>query len=395
LSFSFATFGTGGTTSTSGANTIHKFTADGNFVLTYKGDVNILVVGGGGGGGASSVGQYAGGGGGGGLIFKIDYDLNVTTYKIQIGGGGTTSNNGKDTNFKIFNTDAYVLVGLGGGLGHSANQNGGNGGSGGAGQYNRSKGLAQQPASQWGGYGYDGGLGNNFYGGGGGGCGSAGGINYGGGGCAYSISGSSVTYSYGGNYWNGQTGTANPSPEPSNQGGGGIAGKNNGATGGSGIVIISYPTPKFIDLNVYENETSSHLTDVNIDCNINYLDTNLFSSPLRVAWDTNAVLSCAFSKTGYDTNTINLTFDTNKTQVVYLTASGGADPCSPTLNQDWNITSLISCTDKNINLGTGKLIINTGGQLKLYTSNVLAKSMQLNITGALIWLFSGSWLKFS
>jgi hypothetical protein len=66
-----------------------------------------------------------------------------------------------------------------------------------------------------------------------------------------------------------------------------------------------------------------------------------------------------------------------------------------TINQDWNISTQIDCNFKSINLGTGRLIMSPGGRLRLYDSNVVAKSVQLNTIGDLIYLFTRSFLRLS
>lgn len=94
------------------------------------------------------------------------------------------------------------------------------------------------------------------------------------------------------------------------------------------------------------------------------------------------------------TNTINdceVTFLDSNIFIEYT-----PDPCYPTLNANWDINSQITCTNKQINIGTGQLVVNSGGSLTLIDSNVAAKQLDLNTTGDLIYLKGssiGSFLK--
>jgi streptogramin lyase len=71
------------------------------------------------------------------------------------------------------------------------------------------------------------------------------------------------------------------------------------------------------------------------------------------------------------------------------------DRCAPSLNQNWVISTQIDCNFKAMNIGTGSLIINSGGRLKLYDSNLLAHGINLNTIGNLIYLFIRSFIKVS
>lgn len=248
---------TGGTITYSGGRTIHTFTSSGTFtVLTAPSGATVeaLVVAGGGGGG-----NYAGGGGGaGGLLYTASKSISATAYAITVGSGGAVSVNeplsGSNGNNSVFDT----LIAIGGSGGSGAYQTAANGGSGGGGANfgNQSKSFGTV------GQGNNGGNGGGNGGGGGGGASHAGFDNNGAGGdgLAYSISGSSVYYAGGGgsagnSSGNGGLGGGGKGTNTSNQfnqngqantGGGGGAwwfatGPSTG-NGGSGIVIISYPT---------------------------------------------------------------------------------------------------------------------------------------------------------
>ena len=75
---------TGGTITTDGSYTIHKFTADGTLATDTAQDYEVLIVGGGGGGGR----QYGGGGGAGGLIYIDGYAVTAASHSVTVGDGG-------------------------------------------------------------------------------------------------------------------------------------------------------------------------------------------------------------------------------------------------------------------------------------------------------------------
>ena len=253
--------GSGGTGTTSGGYTINTFTTSGTFTVSGGGtlsNVDFLIVGGGGGGGQ----LLGGGGGGGGLRYLTGQSLVSGSYQVTIGNGGTGAGangiitNGQDSSFNN-------IIAYGGGAGGGGNNGpiGKSGGCGGGNQYSdkTTPGAALQ--------GYKGAIsasGPNL-GGGGGGMGAAGNTCNGGAGISNSISGTSTLYcggggggfdsgsrSSGGQGGGGQggshnTGSTNGLPGTPNTGGGGGGGgcwdTNLGAGGGSGIVIIRYPTP--------------------------------------------------------------------------------------------------------------------------------------------------------
>jgi hypothetical protein len=231
----------GGTISTHGGNTIHTFTSSGTFDCTGTGSkaVEFLLVAGGG-------GATGGGGGGGGGVLAGTTTAAASTHGITVGAGGNNSvghgGNGGDS-------IAFGFTAVGGGGG------GANGGSGGGQDGPGSIGNGTL------GQGHDGGSAIMTHAnGGGGGAGSAGSSKDGGNGATSSISGSSVTYGGGGGGGADATGAGT-----GGTGGGGAGGTNtaagsngtnglgggggatwigpNGGVGGSGVVIISYPTP--------------------------------------------------------------------------------------------------------------------------------------------------------
>ena len=87
---------TGGSVSYADGYTIHTFTSGGNFaVTTNSGDVEYLIVAGGGGGGVGAT--VNGGGGAGGVIFGSFPVTAGQTYPIFIGGGGAASTSGSNS----------------------------------------------------------------------------------------------------------------------------------------------------------------------------------------------------------------------------------------------------------------------------------------------------------
>jgi len=273
------TWGTLGTPSTTSNQTTYTWTPSGTITAS------VLMVAGGGGGGR----RTGGGGGAGGLVFKPSESVNgQQTIVVGNGGTGATAKDSLGTQGK--NTTFLGYTAIGGGAGSCdaiQTQSVLNGGSGGGAEWNvNTSGQAQQPSSASGGYGNNGGGSNasRVGGAGGGGAGTAGGSStndsgYGGDGLnEVTINGTLYNFgtifgtSYGenisGEIWfagGGGGGTysgTHPSPiggkggggngsqistgltSGQNHTGGGGGGEgpdsNNGATGGSGIVLINY-----------------------------------------------------------------------------------------------------------------------------------------------------------
>ena len=250
------------TITTSGANTIYKFTGSGTIVLGKAGLVSVLNLGGGAGGG-----QLGGGGGGGGLLIATSAYLSSGTNTVIVGAGGAGGSAGVDADAQGKNGitsrvgDLYGVGGGGGGGGDGGAGTGNNGGGGGGGNYVGSGGAGTSGQGNSGGNGFGGAL----YGGGGGSGGSANGATAvngqagaGGAGLASSITGASVTYAGGGGGGSGSataggggaggggagSASTNGSAGSVNLGGGGGGATANfaGGAGGSGIVIVSVVT---------------------------------------------------------------------------------------------------------------------------------------------------------
>jgi hypothetical protein len=266
-----------------GGSTIYRFfsttTTIGSYYSTksLSSSITYLVVAGGGGGGKSMVNGNGGGGGAGGVLSGTGVSINSgSIYQIQVGQGGAgqtsdlqpTGENGVNSSLELFSATLVAIGGGGGALG-SANPtaSGGSGGgsssnssgvssSGGAGTVGQGSagqnaGVGVAPlyiAGRGGGATQDGGLGGNglisyitgssgivYAGGGGGGANNTGIAQVGGsggGGSGGFLTGSTYTAPTTGTDFLGGGGG----------GGGGFGNSNNGAKGGSGTVIIRFPS---------------------------------------------------------------------------------------------------------------------------------------------------------
>jgi hypothetical protein len=229
----------------------------------------LVVAGGGAGSGAGD--DNAGGGGAGGLLTGTAALTSGTTYTITVGAGGTCAVNATGTNGSdsvLSGTGITTQTAIGGGRGGRYSTTGGAGGSGGGGSGypTNSAGGAGTP-----GQGNAGSSGSANAPGGGGGGGAASTRPNGGVGSANPITGSTAGQLSGGIYYlaggggggfsglgglggggNGSTGEGNGVAGTTNTGGGGggaYQGNNvvyrSGGAGGSGLVILSFPTANY------------------------------------------------------------------------------------------------------------------------------------------------------
>lgn len=250
---------TGGTITYSGGYTIHTFTSSGTFtVLSGSGTVECLIVAGGGGAGGGNSGCHGGGGGGaGGIVYRAAESVLVGSYAVTVGGGGAPSGGDGQYGANGGNSTFLGLTALGGGGGGATlTANGLNGGSGGGASRDKTYnagGTGLQPGSASGGYGNNGGgTGSSTSAGGGGGAGGAGQSGTdgarGGIGLQFTQFGTSVYYGGGGNGAGqsdstlGRTPTGQSGAANTGAGGGGAPGGATRGSGGSGIVIVRYPT---------------------------------------------------------------------------------------------------------------------------------------------------------
>ncbi len=225
-------------------------------------NIEYLVAAGGGGGGSNS--NSGGGGAGGYLSSSIDNVTSGSTFTITVGAGGSVSGNtngGNGNVSSIAGSTITTISTVAGGGGSKQGGTAGAGGSGGGGAYDTSG------AAGTAGQGFAGGNGvssGDYPGGGGGGASEAGntdGNGAGGDGKASKITGTSVTRAGGGSGGvstgasatspgdggggvgaRGNTAVAEAGDANTGGGGGGGGADNYGKAGGSGVVILSYPT---------------------------------------------------------------------------------------------------------------------------------------------------------
>lgn len=218
---------TGGevSTYTKGGRTyrVHTFKQDATFVVTRSvTPFECLVVAGGGGGCIGVSGGWNGSGGGaGGLLYNKAQTLSVSQFPIQVGKGGSGSNDpGSRANQGGSSSLSNILVATGGG-GGGTQTGGGDGGSGGGSSYAAGgKGIPGQGNNGVSAGGRD----DPSYGGGAGGTPT---------GRSIDITGTAVTYARGG--WG----------APSGYGNGGNADYASGQPGSAGVVIIAYETAPY------------------------------------------------------------------------------------------------------------------------------------------------------
>jgi hypothetical protein len=245
-SFSQVMEASGGTyTEVDGKLGIHTFTSSGTLTVTEPGVAQALIVGGGGGGSAG--GTYGGAGGAGGVEHRW-VPLEVGTYTVTVGTGGSAAASGTSSFLGPWRAS--------GGAGGGNNRNNALTGSGGGGD-------GTAPPAQLGGtngdQGHPGGNGvaqtNTFdwqrRGGGGGGAGAAG-TNAtssgppapGGAGYITDLTGTSTEYGQGGTATQSSAAAAAQTPNVGRGGDGGAFG-NTGSRqdGGSGVVIVAYRLP--------------------------------------------------------------------------------------------------------------------------------------------------------
>ena len=245
---------TGGTKTTgsgpASGYTIHTFTSPGSFTVSSgSNNIQYLVVAGGGGGVQAEGNQNAGGAGGGGFRTNVPGHplagsallVGPGSYSIQVGSGGPNFHWTSLPSGPSYNGQPSFIGSLitsdGGGASNTA---GGSGGGGFAGPTPGAAGNTPPVSPPQGNPGGEGIPYNNSSGSGGGGAGGAGqpasGPGAGGPGSTIDITGSSGTYSAGGN--GSQRGNA---PTPANSGNGGPSNYSGAGTSGApGIVIIRY-----------------------------------------------------------------------------------------------------------------------------------------------------------
>jgi len=320
----------GGTITTSGGKQIHTFTSSGTLSPITPITASYLVVAGGGG----AVGNRSGGGGAGGLLTSSTTLYSGATYIVTVGAGGaggagnaavTSTQDGSNSVLSGTGLTTITATGGGGGGGTNNPSSGRSGGSGGGAGGDNATGATGGTGTS--GQGFAGGTSAAGGGGGGGGAsavGSNGSSNTGGNGgagTASSISGTSVTYAGGGG--GGATTTAGTggaggggngaggSPTTQSRGvdgtqnsGGGAGGGSNyvttavtQASGGSGIVIISYAGSQAFNGGLVTSSGGNTIHTFTSTGALTPLTNNLTNS-LRFRSSASARLSRTFATTG-------------------------------------------------------------------------------------------------
>ena len=122
---------TGGTLSSDSTYYYRTFTGTGNLIVSSNSlNADILAIAGGGAGGP----HQGAGGGGGGVVYFANQSLSPATYSVEVGGGGTSSQNLQGTQTNGINSSfASLAAAVRGGAGGMGSTNGASGGSGGGG----------------------------------------------------------------------------------------------------------------------------------------------------------------------------------------------------------------------------------------------------------------------
>ena len=116
----------------------------------------------------------------------------------------------------------------------------------------------------------------------------------------------------------------------------------------------------------------------------------LVCSLIMIIYFTTNVIGMPQTEVNITLNPDNI--ETNYSNIIIIL--GEITECNPTPNQDWIIEDNQVCDNKEIDIGTGSIIINTNGTLTLInSSNVTAKSLQINTTGDVVYIYSGCELR--
>jgi len=316
-------WGTLDSVTTSSTGTTYTWTPSGELTA------DVLMVAGGGGGGR----RTGGGGGAGGLVFKPNIMIHNNKNTIIVGNGGLREGLRNRIGGKGKDSSAFGYIALGGGGGASddaRNAEAQSGGSGGGSEWNTTSGaLGLQPTSLSGGYGNDGAAnGGEVLGSGGGGAGTTGKRPHGGDGLSQVII-EGITYKFSdlfngygeiinGESWfagggaggvfsswsgtplGGNGGGGNGSPSFQNGknhtgGGGGGEGpdRENGSSGGSGIVLIKYSKASTeLNFDTFNKLTVANITGTPTQINLTFTpDGSTTSQTIDVGTATTITIS--------------------------------------------------------------------------------------------------------
>jgi len=379
---------TGGTITEVDGYRIHTFTSNGTFTIDIATSVEVLVVAGGGGGGsaATSNTRAGGGGGAGGVVHKSIFAVIAQAYTVTVGNGGAGGTALADPGTAGQNSVFSSITAVGGGRGGSESSNPTTGGSGGGGQSsstpsNGASGTAGQ--GNTGGNGVSGDTTSGGAGGGAGGVGANGGGAYasgstGGIGISYSISGAPVTYGIGGN--GGCSDGNDGGTMPANRGIGGHGGGNPAAwNGGSGIVIVRYPSPvlSYSEATVKTQGSYALKSTAPVTTSLNKTLTRTVSPTIDLSYKTEITFDMRASRTGsnikigiHDSGGTTTEITPNITSAnVYQTVT-------------WDISG-VSNADKDVIDQIIVTIVNADASNTFYIDNFFAENLYPNNPSAL------------
>lgn len=351
----------------------------------------LVVAGGGAGGGVANEGGSGGGGAGGYLTGTASLNP-LLSYTVTVGAGGAVTTNRTVRASNGSNSVFNAITSIGGGSGGNRYDiggvnNGAVGGSGGAGAPGQSSSAGNgSGAAGTSGQGNAGG--NPFYndgadrkgGGGGGGAGAVGANGNsgtyapgnGGAGLASSISGSSVTYAGGGGGGgddnglfgtggagggaNGGSNNSAATAATANLGGGGGGSGNNTtgtpSNGGSGVVIISYPSPQKFGGGVVTVSGANTIHTFTTSGTLSPLSTLTASYLIVAGGGGGGYTQGGGGGAGGLLSGSGLTIDSNSTYLVTVGA-GGAGGSSPTNNNSASNSSFSMVSTAAVGGGFG------------------------------------------
>jgi|LakMenEpi03Aug12_release.lakeMendotaPanAssembly.Ray.scaffolds.fasta_scaffold01402_30 hypothetical protein len=258
---------------------LNAFT-DRQFSISTQPQFEYLVVAGGGGGGDGWNAGAGGGGAGGYRTSRISIPSTTTSFTVTVGAGGAGKANGNNSRMSLIQD----IISIGGGAGSPSagsggvpGNSGGSGGGGGPGAGSTGAGIGGAGTPGQGNNGGNGATngGDLWSGGGGGGAGAVGGNpanvgagGVGGAGLASSITGTSV-FRAGGGGGNGNGGGAGGVGGGGAKGVAGTANTGGGGggvsmAGGSGIVILRYPSSNSLSVGGGLTSTTSTIGDYKV-----------------------------------------------------------------------------------------------------------------------------------
>ncbi|MFA5125811.1 MAG: hypothetical protein WC462_02295 [archaeon] len=134
------------------------------------------------------------------------------------------------------------------------------------------------------------------------------------------------------------------------------------------VIVNTLPTSSYnITLNVKDSSTNEDLTGFSMDCNVNDYDFIEQDSPKIINFNAGSY-SCVFSKTGYDSNTVTIIADNNKSMTIFLPFQINLSNCA-TLSTNGGYYNLTN------NIGSG------GTCLTIAADNITIKGNEYTITG--------------